>query len=94
MIPVQKINSRVNALPSSGEFVHIFEADRRQGDDGHIQGVKDAPVFKQAVAEGAEADDGEEDKYGKFEMSNRIHTTPSWGNPRIISAGRPKGEEI
>ncbi|WP_432822371.1 hypothetical protein [Trichloromonas sp.] len=67
--------------------MHLFEADRRQGDDGHIQGIKE-------IAEGAEADDGEEDKYGKFEMSNRIHTTPSWGNPRIISADRPKGEEI
>lgn len=37
--------------------MNLFEADCCQGDDGHVKGIEERPVFDDGIAKSADRDD-------------------------------------
>jgi len=67
------IRAMVNTLPASDRSMHFLEANRTQGDDGHVECVDESPPLNAHVAERPQEHEQEKHYHRYFKMSDRIH---------------------
>jgi len=72
-------------LPLGVERLDFVEADRGQGDDGHVQGIQQAPALKDSVADYAVAGDRYQQQQRQAEPDKDPVPWRRPGNPEAAS---------
>lgn len=67
------------------ELVHLASARRREREPGEVEGVEAVPSLDEAVAEGAEAEESEEEGCGELQSSTSAQDATSGSRCAALS---------